>query len=127
MPELVQQKSSRLKGTQSWYTSLMQEQFKRSSETKRREDLLKCRTVQEEIKCRVQVWCSSEEPNCFSEKHEEFEIRYQLVMVKPGGREEQDQLSSGAANKSKLESQQKQFARSRETSWEWSKSGEQAQ
>ncbi|KZV26366.1 TMV resistance protein N-like [Dorcoceras hygrometricum] len=32
-----------------------------------------------------------------------------------------------AADKSKLEGQQKQFPRRRETSWKWSKAGEQAQ
>ncbi|KZV35801.1 hypothetical protein F511_38944 [Dorcoceras hygrometricum] len=51
----------------------MQEQFKSSSETKRRKDLVKCGTVQKQIKCSVQVWCSSAEPSYFNERIDELE------------------------------------------------------
>ncbi|KZV47972.1 transmembrane protein 209 [Dorcoceras hygrometricum] len=53
---MVQKKSSRLQGTPSWSTSLMQEQFKSSSKFKHRE--MKCRKAQEQIKCSVQARCS---------------------------------------------------------------------
>ncbi|KZV49449.1 Cation proton exchanger [Dorcoceras hygrometricum] len=33
-----------------------------------------CRTVQEQIKCSVQVWCSSANPRCFSESLDEFKV-----------------------------------------------------
>ncbi|KZV25294.1 CAP-Gly domain-containing linker protein 1 [Dorcoceras hygrometricum] len=51
----------------------MQEQFKSSSETKHREDWVKCRIVHEQINCSVQVWCSSAEPSFFSKRLDEIE------------------------------------------------------
>ncbi|KZV22336.1 hypothetical protein F511_05290 [Dorcoceras hygrometricum] len=54
-PKMVQQFTSRVQGTPRWFTSLEQEQH--GDQAQRNAE--KCRMVEAQIKCRVQVWCSS--------------------------------------------------------------------
>ncbi|KZV57520.1 Golgi SNAP receptor complex member 1-1 [Dorcoceras hygrometricum] len=58
-----------MQGTPRWFTILEQEQHGDQAQ----KDAMKCRMVEEQIKCRVQVWCSSAEPSCFNERLEELE------------------------------------------------------
>ncbi|KZV33279.1 hypothetical protein F511_05402 [Dorcoceras hygrometricum] len=59
-----------MQGTPSWFTSLEQEQHK--DQTQR--NAMKCRMVEAQIKCRVQVWCSNADPGCSYERLEELEV-----------------------------------------------------
>ncbi|KZV39197.1 hypothetical protein F511_33374 [Dorcoceras hygrometricum] len=60
---------SRMQVVSSWFTSLM----KQKSRVKAQWDAMKFRTAQAQIKCRVQVPCSSAELSCFSERLIEIE------------------------------------------------------
>ncbi|KZV41899.1 shikimate kinase, chloroplastic-like [Dorcoceras hygrometricum] len=60
----------RCKEHQAGSTSLVQEQFRDQA----KKYLVKSRTVQAQIKCSVQVWCSSAETGCFSERLDEIEV-----------------------------------------------------